>query len=74
MVDKNVGELWRKTKQPDLIHDCGWTNDVRQLIRKLVLDRMNSRYIHESYNNAEQFALRDFGIDPSTFNENTTQL
>ena len=68
MEDKEVGELWRKAKLPVVI----------QLIRKLVEERARNNavaYYHvhgpddDAIKSCVKSALRDFGIDPTTFSD-----
>jgi hypothetical protein len=77
MTDKEVGELWRN------IHDMKhWSFDTtKQLIRKLVEERAHHIYDRagESYTMSQgpqyeyclMAALRDFGIDPKDYPNDT---
>jgi len=76
MEDKEVGECWRKGHYDGLPHSHP-SSAVTKLIRKLVADRQ-TLWWHQlakrpggtNPQEALRYALRDFGIDPATWEQN----
>lgn len=72
LSDKEVGELWYKWRLYS--HDTEYgKHDVLSLIRKLVEERAQLYHFKEpaksyEWGNALHWALRDFHIDPATWN------
>jgi hypothetical protein len=66
--DKEVGKIWALLPEVDNRH---WVKTSEALIRKLVGER--KRIYEEIYlikankKDAQMFALRDYGIDPTTW-------
>ena len=71
MEDKEVGKLWMVNKIPiseaDELHNLQ-QDAICNLIRKLVEERAQRHYSHGvAWRDMQEFALRDFGIDPKDF-------